>query len=72
MAPCRPWTGQATAAHANVEGDGMTVSIDKWTARTRVIECEFSDEELETLRERATAQGLTLEEYLRVAMGMAP
>ena len=50
----------------------MTGTIDKWTARTRVMECEFSDEELEMLEGRAAALGLTLEEYLRVVVGMAP
>ncbi len=50
----------------------MTVTIDKWTARTSVLECEFSDEELELLEGRAAALGLTLEEYLRVTMGLAP
>ena len=50
----------------------MTVTIDEWTARTKVMECEFSDEELEMLERRAAALGLTLEEYLRVAMGMVP
>jgi len=50
----------------------MTVTIDKWTARTMLLECEFSDEELEMLEGRAAALGLTLEEYLRVTMGLAP
>jgi hypothetical protein len=50
----------------------MTGTIDKWTARTKVTVCEFSDEELEMLEGRAAALGLTLEEYLRVAVGMAP
>ncbi len=50
----------------------MTGTIDKWTARIRVMECEFSDEELEMLEGRAAALGLTLEEYLRVTMGLAP
>lgn len=47
-------------------------TIDKWTARTKVIECEFSDEELEMLEGRAAAYGLTLEEYLRTTMGLQP
>jgi hypothetical protein len=50
----------------------MTVTIDKWTARTMQLKCEFSDEELEMLEERAAALGLTVEEYLRVAMGLVP
>ena len=50
----------------------MTGTIDKWTARTRVIECEFSDEEREMLKDQAAALGLTLEEYLRVTVGLAP
>ena len=50
----------------------MTGTIDKWTARTVVVECEFSDEELEMLEGRAAALGLTVEEYLRVAMGLVP
>lgn len=50
----------------------MTTKIDKWTARTSIIECEFSDEELELLEGRAAVMGLTLEEYLRVAMGLEP
>jgi len=49
----------------------MTVTIDKWTARTKVVEYEFYDEELERLEARAAALGLTLEEYLRVTMGLA-
>jgi hypothetical protein len=50
----------------------MTGTIDKWTARTMLLECEFSDEELEMLEGRAAALGLTFEEYVRVATGMAP
>lgn len=50
----------------------MTTKIDKWTARTSIIECEFSDEELELLEGRAAMLGLTLEEYMRVGLGLQP
>ena len=50
----------------------MTGTIDKWTARTKVIEYEFSDEELNMLEARAAERGLTLEEYLRTCLGFEP
>jgi hypothetical protein len=70
--PCRPWNRAGHRGARQLKGNVMTGTIDKWTARTRVMKYEFSDEELEMLEGRAAALGLTLEEYLRVAMGMAP
>jgi len=49
-----------------------STTTDKWAERTSTIEAEFSDEEWALLTARAAEKGLTVEEYLRVRLGLEP